>query len=74
MNYERDQAINPVVLMFWMSCCGVRKPVFWKLPWPNRNHTTRMGVSLQYIERANLQCPIEKKFDIVMSRSSWAAA
>ena len=31
MNFKRDQAIDAVVLMFWMSCRGVGKPVLSKL-------------------------------------------
>ena len=46
MNFERDQAVNAVVLMFWMSCRRVRKPVFPKVSWPHSNDATRMRMAL----------------------------
>ena len=65
MNFERDQAVDAVVLMFWMSCRGVGKPVFPKVSRPHRNDATRMSMSLQQVERAELQRPVEEKLDVV---------
>ena len=47
MNLERDQAVDAIVLMFWMFCRGVGKSVFPKISWPHRNDATRMSMSLQ---------------------------
>ena len=65
MNLERDQAVDAIVLMFWMSCRGVGEPVFPELSWPHRDDATRVSVPLQYIERAELQRSIEQDLDII---------
>jgi len=49
MNYERDQAVDAVVLMFWMSCRGIGKPAFPQLSWPHCYNTSRVGMPFQYI-------------------------
>ena len=47
MNFERDQAVNAVVLIFWMSCRGVEKPALTKIARPHCNDATRVSVSPQ---------------------------
>ena len=54
-NFERDQAIDAVVLMFWMSCYGIGKSAFPKLPRPHGNDATRMGMSFKQLKRIELQ-------------------
>ncbi len=70
MNFERDQAIDAVVLMFWMSCRGVVKPVLSKLAWPHRNDTTGVSVSLQQIKWIEVQSTVEEQLDVVQEQQS----
>lgn len=73
MNFERDQAVDAIVLMFWMSCRSVGKSAFPEVSRPYRNDATRMGMSLQQVERADLQRFVEEKLYIVNEQQTMAS-
>ncbi len=68
MNFERDQPVDAVVLMFWMSCRSVRKPVFPKFSRPHRNDATHVRMASHQIEGAKLQGSIEQQLDVVQEQ------
>lgn len=74
MNYERDQAVDAVVLMFWMSCRGIGEPVSLKITWPHCNDATLMSMSFQQVERAEPQRPVEQKLDVVHEQKPMACS
>ena len=72
MKLERDQAVDAVVLMFCMSSRGVAESVFPKLSWPHRNYATRVSMSPQQVQCAELQSPIEQDLDVIQEQKPLA--
>lgn len=72
MNFERDQAVDAVVLMFWMSPRGIGKPAILQLSWPHCNDATRVSMSPQQIERAESKCSIEQELEVIQEQEPLA--
>ena len=72
LNFEGDYASKAVVLMFWVPHIGVSQParscVALQLARPNRHDAFCVCVTLQQIERIELERSVEQEFDVVQQQ------
>ena len=69
LNFEGDQVGEGVVAMFGMPYVGISQPartcVALQFAWPNGHDAFGVRVSLQQIERIELERSVEQDLDVV---------